>query len=67
MRVEIQDEAGTPIERFSLADCPELFGDTIARRVMWKGDADLSELSGKPVRLLFDLKDADVYSFQFRS
>jgi hypothetical protein len=65
LRVEIQDASGQPMDGFSLADCAELFGDSIARRVTWKNDADLSLLAGKPVRLRFDLKDADLYAFQF--
>jgi len=28
---------------------------------------DLSRLSGRPVRIRFVLRDADLYSFQFRS
>jgi hypothetical protein len=39
--------------------------DDIARRVEWKGDADLGELAGKSVRLRFVLKDADLFSFRF--
>jgi len=66
LRVEIQDSAGTPVEGFALADCPEMFGDSVARNVEWSGDAHLSALAGRPVRLLFELKDADLYSYQFR-
>lgn len=65
LRVEIQDEAGTPLAGFSLADCPEMFGDTVGRCVTWQGAAELAEIAGKPVRLLFELKDADLYSFRF--
>lgn len=65
LRVEIQDAAGGPIDGFSLADCYEVFGDEIARRVTWKNDVDLSPLAGRPVRIVFELKDADLYSFQF--
>jgi len=64
--VEIQDTNGTPIEGFTLQDCYELFGDTITRPVLWKSDAVLSDLAGTPVRLRFVLKDADLYSFQFK-
>ncbi len=67
VRVELQDMAGKPIEGFSLADCHELFGNSVARSVGWKGTGDLSAQAGQPVRLLFELKDADLYSFQFTS
>jgi hypothetical protein len=36
-----------------------------ARRVTWKNNADLSLRAGKPVRLCFELSDADLYAFQF--
>ena len=67
VRVEIQDAGGTAIEGFALADCPDVFGDAIERTVTWKGGADVSALAGRPVRLRFQLKDADLYSFRFAS
>ena len=66
LRVEIQDAAGKPIEGFAMADCPEVFGDSVTRNVSWSSGADLSALAGKPVRLLFELKDADLFSFRFQ-
>jgi len=65
LRVEIQDASGKPIEGFKLEDCPEIFGDNLARVVHWKGGTDVSQLAGHQVRLRFFLKDADLYSFQF--
>ena len=65
LRVEIQDDKGEPVEGFALADCPDIFGDSLARKVQWSSDADLAALAGRPVRLLFELADADLYSFQF--
>ena len=65
VRVEIQDTAGKAIEEFRLADCPEIFGDNLARVVHWKGGTDASRLADTPVRLRFVLNDADLYSFQF--
>jgi len=66
VRVEIQDESGQAIEGFTLADCPEIYGDAIERVISWKGGPDVTALAGKPVRLRFVLKDADVYAFRFR-
>ena len=31
----------------------------------WKNGSDVSSLAGKPVRLRFRLKDADLFAFQF--
>lgn len=63
--VEIQSADGKPVPGFSLADAEEQFGDSIARTVAWKNGADVSALAGKPVRLRFSLKDADLYSIKF--
>ncbi|HWQ53061.1 MAG TPA: hypothetical protein VN442_05210 [Bryobacteraceae bacterium] len=66
VRVEIQDAAGTPLPGFTLADSREIIGDEIARTVAWRDGADVSHLAGKPVRLRFVVKDADVFSWRFR-
>jgi hypothetical protein len=66
VRIELQDEQGTPLPGFSLDDCEELFDDTIDRPVTWKTTGDLSSWIGRPVRIRFVLHDADLYSYQFR-
>jgi hypothetical protein len=66
VRVEIQDAAGKPLEGYSLADCPEVFGDKLERVVRWKAGPDVSSLAGQAVRLRFVLQDADLFSFRFR-
>jgi hypothetical protein len=65
VRIEIQDATGKPIKGFALADCPEIFGDQIEQVVAFKTGSDVSRLAGRPIRLRFVLKDADLYSFQF--
>ena len=65
VRIEIQDAHGKPIPSFTLADSDETIGNEIERAVSWKGKQDVSSLAGRPVRLLFELKDADLYSFKF--
>ncbi|MCA9017731.1 MAG: hypothetical protein KDA77_20575, partial [Planctomycetaceae bacterium] len=65
MRLEIQTADGMPIQGFMLKESADLFGDTVDRTVTWNQTADVSSLHGKPVRLRIQLKDADLYSFQF--
>jgi len=67
IQVEIQDTDSNPIDGFSLSDCPEIFGDSIERVVTWQGVSNVSKLADKPIRLRFVIKDADLYSIQFRS
>jgi hypothetical protein len=64
--IELQNADGTPIEGFAQVACDEIVGDEIARVVTWKGSADVFSLAGKAVRLRAVMKDADLYSIQFR-
>ncbi len=68
VRVEFQDASGKPMEGLALENCPEIFGDKIEQVVTFKGGSgsDVSYLAGKPIRLRFVLKDADLYSIRFR-
>ncbi len=66
VRVEIQDAEGKAQPGFALEDCEETFGDAIEREIVWKSGKDVSALAGKPVRLRFALKDADVFAYRFR-
>jgi len=65
IRIEIQTDYGTPIKGLALANCPEIFGDALDRVVQWKPARDLADIAGKPVRLRFVLKDADLYAIRF--
>lgn len=65
IKVEIQDADGRPLPGFTLADCKETIGNEIAKNVAWKGGEDVSSLAGKPIRLRFVMKDADLYSLKF--
>ena len=66
LRVELQHENGQPIPGFSLKDCPDYFGDSVDKSIKWNSDASLSTLTGKSVRIRFELKDADLYSFRIK-
>ncbi|MEN6535922.1 MAG: hypothetical protein ABFD89_19825 [Bryobacteraceae bacterium] len=65
IKVELQDETGNSIPGFGLADAQEIIGDEIARVVAWKQGCDVSRLAGKPIRIRFVMKDADLYAFRF--
>ncbi len=65
LRVELRDDSGTPLPGYSLADCDEIAGDSIERTVTWNGSPDLRRQAGRPVRLRFSMRDADLYSLRF--
>ncbi|MHC4366418.1 MAG: hypothetical protein ACYSW8_02255 [Planctomycetota bacterium] len=66
IRVEIQDAGGKPIKGYSLDDSQELIGNYIDHPASWRHGTDVNALAGKPIRLRFVMKDADLYSMQFR-
>ena len=66
IRVEIQDSDGKPIPGYSADEAQELIGNYIEHPASWKKGTDVSTLAGRPIRLHFIMKDADLYSIQFR-
>ena len=66
IRVELLDPAGKPYPGYSWKEFPELHGDAVDQTISWTAGSDLKTLAGKPVRLRFLMKDADVYSLRFR-
>ncbi len=63
--IEIQDVAGKPIAGFTKNDCQIITGDKIKQLVYWRLDSILGRLSDRPVRLVFTMMDADLFSFKF--
>ncbi len=66
VQVEIQDAEGRAIPGYGLDECPEKFGDEIEGTMGWNAGSGVGNLAGRPVRLRFALKDADMYAFRFR-
>ena len=65
MRVEVLEASGEPIPGFS-GDSAKVYRgfDNLRLEPIWKGDASLSSLRGKEVRLRFNLSNAKLYAFQ---
>jgi len=59
IRVEVLDAPG-----YGLADCEPITGDVTDGTVVWKGGKSLASLSGRTVRLKFDLAGATLYAFR---
>lgn len=71
VRLELQDARGNPIPGYELENFAPLWGDQIEHRVVWAANptwgTGLKKLEGAPVRLRVVLRDADLYSLQFRT
>jgi hypothetical protein len=66
-RVELQTPDGRPLPGFALDDCHEIVGDTLNYAVRWKNNPSLAPaLAAGPVRLRVELRDADLFSWQFQ-
>ncbi len=65
MRVEIRDENNQPIPGYTLREAVDIFGNKIAGRAAWKKSGIVAELAGRPVRLRFVMRDADLFSLRF--
>ena len=59
LRVEVLDIGNGEV----LASSKAISGDSTKQRIEWEGPADLSQFSGKRVRLRFHLEDGELYSF----
>ncbi len=66
IRVGIESADCRPLAGVGLEDCPISYGDEIEHVVKWKSGSDISQWAGRPVRLRFELMDADIYSIRFR-
>jgi hypothetical protein len=66
-RVEIQDEAGNPIPGYALAACDRIHTTNSTKRaVTWRRKCDVEGLSGRPIRLRFELLyGTRLYAFRF--
>lgn len=64
VRVELQDAEGKPIPSFTTEN-GLLRGDELAAKVVWAKNSDVSSLAGKPTRIRFVLKDAELFSMRF--
>lgn len=67
IKVEIVDLNGQIIDGYGMDDCDYIIGDETDRKVSWRGVSDVGDLTGRPVRLRFILKQAELFSLRFKS
>lgn len=71
LQIGFEDEAGRPVPGLGVDDCVYVNGNFVGHEVMWlQADRslkrDVSELAGKPVRLVVRLRGASLYALQFQ-
>jgi hypothetical protein len=66
IRVEVQDASGNPLPGYTMDNSEILIGNEIERVVSWNNSADVSQFAGKAIRLRFKMRDAHLYSLQFK-
>ena len=54
------------IEGFTFDDCDPILESGLDQAVSWNGSQDVSRLAGQAVKIRFYVKNAKLYSFQFR-
>lgn len=63
LTVELLDESNDALPGY--VSVAPLTGDSVQVPILWKNGRDLGSLTGKPVRLRFILKNADLYAMRF--
>jgi len=63
--VELLNENGKPIPGFSKDDAIPVNGNSVRMPVRWGDRAEVSTLTGKPVRIRFHMRNCKLYAFQF--
>ena len=64
--MELQNERGRPIKNYTLDDSKPLQGDSLQQTVAWTGGQDVGQTPRMGVKVRFEIKNADLYSFRFR-
>ena len=63
LKAEMLDEAGKPIEPFTLANCRPVCTNSTCTAITWKNATNLTPLRQTPVRFRFTLKRGSLYAF----
>jgi hypothetical protein len=66
VRVGLLDESGKAFAGYRLEDCDPIRTDSVRQVVTWKGKPGVAAVTGKIVRLQFEMTNAKLYSFQFK-
>jgi len=65
IRVSVCDQSGKAFPGLDGSQSAPLFGDEIELMAHWDQNMDLSKFQNKPIRLRFELNDADLFAMRF--
>ena len=63
LRIEILDDAGESINRYTASECRPISDDAVDIPVRWRNNETLEPLVDRPVRFKFHLNKAKLFSF----
>ena len=63
LKAELQTAAGEPVEPYTLGQCKPVTGDVTAAPVAWQDKQAIEHPPDTSLRLVFELKNAKLYSF----
>ena len=68
IKVQVLDgETAEPIPGYTLEEAEPITGDHLFARPQWKDHADLSELIDRPIRLEFQMREAEIFAIRLES
>jgi len=65
LRVAVQDEHGRDLEGFTASNCTPVKDDSLQHRICWGNRLGDESWVNRPVRLVFHLENASLYSFRW--
>jgi hypothetical protein len=63
LKAELLDADGNVLDGYSMSECNALTGDVLAGRITWANHELLARDAFDGLRLRFEMKDAELYSF----
>ena len=63
LRVGLQDSSGESVPGCTLAECLPVNDDVDGARIHWRKSQEIPQTTNSPQRLVFELKNARLYSF----
>lgn len=63
VRVEVRTASDEPINGFRKEECEPVITDSTKVMVRWSSGNSLKQLEGKPIRFVFWIRKAEVFSF----